>query len=144
MRRFLVVSGVPASGKTTLARSLANRLGYEFLDKDVFLESLFELHPVAHPEVRRQLSARADQLFQTVAMTSSSAVLASWWRHPRSQRSSGTSTDWLKPSEVAAEVHCCIEPASRSLRPSNDFEPLGQGECPSSLQTLWPVPHWQR
>ena len=38
---FVVVSGLPASGKTTLAKSLALALGLRLLDKDDILESLF-------------------------------------------------------------------------------------------------------
>jgi hypothetical protein len=41
-RTFVVVSGLPASGKTTLARRLADGLGLPLLDKDDILDRLFE------------------------------------------------------------------------------------------------------
>lgn len=41
LRRVLLVSGPPASGKTTLARPLAERLGFALLAKDDIKEALF-------------------------------------------------------------------------------------------------------
>ena len=39
---FVVVSGLPASGKSTLSRRLATALSLPMLDKDDILEGLFE------------------------------------------------------------------------------------------------------
>ena len=41
-RFFIVVSGLPGSGKSTLGQQLATALGLPFLDKDTILERLFE------------------------------------------------------------------------------------------------------
>jgi hypothetical protein len=38
----LIVTGAPASGKTTLGRQLANALGLPYFSKDLFKESLFD------------------------------------------------------------------------------------------------------
>ena len=37
----LLVTGIPASGKSTIARALAEKLGLEIWDKDDILEDLF-------------------------------------------------------------------------------------------------------
>ena len=42
MKRFVVVSGLPASGKSTLGRALAAAWALPFIDKDEILEALFE------------------------------------------------------------------------------------------------------
>lgn len=116
MSTFVVVSGLPASGKTTLACSLAKALGLVHLDKDAFLERLLDETPVDAPEGRARLSRRADVDFQRQAMGASSAVLSSWWRHPKSRSESGTPVSWLTGSgRTLAEVHCRC-PAPEAVR----------------------------
>jgi len=39
---FLVFSGVPGSGKSTVARQIAPRVSLPLLDKDDFLDELFK------------------------------------------------------------------------------------------------------
>ncbi|WP_370645738.1 AAA family ATPase [Ruegeria sp. Ofav3-42] len=56
MKLGIVVTGLPASGKTTVAREIAKRLGLVFLDKDDFLEELYERHGVPSWEHRKKLS----------------------------------------------------------------------------------------
>ena len=40
---LVIVSGLPASGKSTLSRGLAAALSLALIDKDVILEGLFEI-----------------------------------------------------------------------------------------------------
>jgi predicted kinase len=47
MTTLVVVSGLPASGQTTLARALAAALGMVHLDKDAFLEPFSKQQPSA-------------------------------------------------------------------------------------------------
>src|SRR5262249_38373113 len=42
VRSILLVSGAPASGKSTVARALAETFGFAFLSKDTFKESLYD------------------------------------------------------------------------------------------------------
>ncbi len=120
MQGYVVVSGLPASGKTTVARTLAHALPVPFLDKDDFLEDLFRLAGIGDPAWRRQLSQRADVAFQRAALAEPAAVLTSWWKHPASTLDSGTPTSWLvTPPGLALEVHCTCDPsvaADRFLR----------------------------
>ncbi|QTN30734.1 AAA family ATPase [Rhodoferax sp. AJA081-3] len=103
----MVVSGLPASGKTTLAASLAASLQLPFLDKDSFLEALFLSEGTGNSAWRRALSKRADEQFQEEASAMGAAVITSWWKHPASTTDSGTPVDWLSyPSRIAVEVHC--------------------------------------
>jgi gluconate kinase len=45
---FVVISGLPGSGKTTLGRGLASALQLPFIDKDDILNRLFELKGVGN------------------------------------------------------------------------------------------------
>lgn len=107
MRGFVIISGLPASGKTSIATSLAASLQLPLFDKDSFLEALFQSEGTGNSAWRRELSKRADSRFQEKAATMGTAVLTSWWKHPASTADSGTPVDWLSyPSSIAVEVHC--------------------------------------
>ncbi|HEV7784959.1 MAG TPA: AAA family ATPase [Thermoanaerobaculia bacterium] len=110
-RPFLLISGLPASGKTTLGRRLAHALGLALLDKDEILEALFEGLGVGEAEWRNRLSRSADVVLQRMAAQTAGAVLASFWRHPQVTGESGTPTGWIAalPGKVV-EVHCVCPP----------------------------------
>ncbi len=117
MNRFIVVSGLPASGKSTVAKALATSLELPLFDKDAFLEALFETTPVRDAQMRRELSLRADGEFREQAVRASSAVLTSWWKHPRSSSNSGTPSEWLAGLPGAhVEVHCNCSPEVAAQR----------------------------
>jgi len=109
--RFVVVSGLPASGKSTIGRAIAKAMQLPFLDKDHRLESLFDSHGVGNSTWRATLSRAADEELRRQAGTSPGAVMASWWRHPLSTSASGTPTAWLTslPGELV-ELHCRCSP----------------------------------
>ena len=56
---LLVVSGPPASGKTTLSRLLAARLDWPLLEKDSFKEALFDALGAGDADWSRRLSEAA-------------------------------------------------------------------------------------
>ena len=95
MRLFVAISGLPASGKTTLGLQLAAALDLPLIDKDTILDSLFNSQGVGDSEWRRALSRQADALFQIQAVNSGGAVLVSHWRLPGMPPESGTDTAWL-------------------------------------------------
>ena len=114
---FIVISGIPGSGKSTLGRIIANAFNIPILDKDVILEYLFENLGVGNAEWRTKLSRLADEELRKQAGTQTSAVLTSWWRHPRSESTSGTSIEWLQalPGELV-EVYCSCSPSVAATR----------------------------
>ena len=115
--RFVVVSGLPGSGKTTLARRLAAALDLPLLDKDDLLEALFASEGVGDAAWRRRLSRRSDDELEQRAMASRGAVLVSFWHQPGMPVDSGTPTGWLSrlPGPVV-HVRCDCPPRLAAQR----------------------------
>jgi predicted kinase len=104
---FVVISGLPGSGKTTLGRRLAPALNLPLIDKDAILERLLASKGVGDAAWRRILSRESDVILQHEATHSNGAILASFWRLPGMPSDSGTPTDWLDaPSHHVVNVHC--------------------------------------
>ena len=103
----IIVTGLPASGKTTVAKKLAVELGWPFLDKDDFLEKLFEEYPVCSFDDRKQLSRLSDDLFQVKAENLNNVVLVSHWKPRLGPTDTGTATEWIPDKfQTIIEVFC--------------------------------------
>jgi len=110
-RRFVVVSGLPGSGKSSLGRELAPRLGVSLIDKDDFLEELFDRYATVDAELRYRLSRQADDDMQRVAEASTGAVVVSFWRREELSTSAGSPTGWLRSMPNVIEVYCACSPS---------------------------------
>jgi hypothetical protein len=114
---FVVVSGLPASGKSTVAACLAEDLRLPLLDKDAYLEALFRDAVDGSPQLRELLSRRADEMLTTAAQRTEGAVLSSWWKHPQSNTDTGTPISWLRSLPgMLIEVHCICRPELAAAR----------------------------
>ena len=105
------MTGIPASGKTTIGRLVATEFGLTLLDKDEILESLFENLGIGNTDWRRELSRQADKILQEKALETDGAVIISWWRHPLSQTDSGTPITWFSLLQGnIIELYCFCSP----------------------------------
>jgi predicted kinase len=77
---FVVVSGLAASGKTTVARPLSRGLGIPLLSKDEIKEALFEVVGAGDSEWSTTLSRAADATLVRIAQDLAAAVLDNFWR----------------------------------------------------------------
>lgn len=111
-RLVVVMSGLPASGKTTLGSQLADQLGLPFIDKDDLLVGLFEAYDVSDPDERSRLSRRSDEELEQLVRSADGAVVATFWRRDGFASSSGTPTDWLNDlaDRLVVEVLCECRP----------------------------------
>ncbi|MFZ3498689.1 AAA family ATPase [Streptomyces sp. 5.8] len=81
---FVILTGLPASGKSTVARGLAAELDLPVIDKDVILESLYDSLGVGDHTWRHRLSRAADDILFALAADAGRGVLVNWWHRDTS------------------------------------------------------------
>jgi predicted kinase len=80
---YVVVTGLPASGKSALAEPLADALGIPWIAKDAIKEQLFESEGYGGWDRSKELSRAADAAMVVAARNVDAAVLDNFW-HPES------------------------------------------------------------
>jgi predicted kinase len=113
--RILVITGLPASGKTTLARQLARRYRVALLTKDVFKESLFDALGAGDAAHSRRLSDISYEILFNVAGEVASAeadfILEGNFRRGEHEARMKAFTD-----ARIAQVFCAVDEPTRYAR----------------------------
>ncbi|CAA9366424.1 MAG: hypothetical protein AVDCRST_MAG36-3118 [uncultured Nocardioidaceae bacterium] len=97
---LVVVSGLAASGKSTVGRELSRGLSLTLLDKDQILEGLFDTLGCQDRDQRFRLSRASDEVLFRLAASSGGAVLVNWWSHDTAPGRLASITD------AVVEVFC--------------------------------------
>ncbi|MFF5469090.1 AAA family ATPase [Streptomyces achromogenes] len=134
---YVIVSGLPASGKSTLAYRLADHLGWLVIEKDAILETLFDSLGVGDHTWRHRLSRAGDDILITIAARAEYAVLDNWWHHD-------TAPERLRRLDARLiEVFCDCDPALaaerflRRTRHSGHLDPqLTPGQVAERVATI--------
>jgi len=137
-RTIIAITGLPASGKTTVARLLGEELGFAVIDKDDFLETLLGSVQEFDAEFRFRCSREADVRFQEAARTAGDVILVSHWQGPDEQRDSGTPSAWLREFDNVIEIACQCSVATALERFRGRKRHPGHGDNrsdPSVLQS---------
>lgn len=112
--RVILVSGAPASGKTTVAQPLAKALGFALLTKDEIKEALFDSlgGPVADVEYSRRLGNAAMRILWRLAPSCPRVILEANFRTKSTQE-----RDQVRALRaVIVEVYCRVPPEEASRR----------------------------
>jgi len=114
--RLVIVTGAPATGKTTVARSLMHQLGYALISKDDVKESLADVLGSGDRERSRELGAAAYAVMQRLATRMldervNVILEANFWRE--------RSESWLRAlaqGRDASVIVCSVAPEVRRER----------------------------
>jgi predicted kinase len=96
---YVLVSGLPGSGKSTIARPLAQQLGLPLLARDDIKESLWDALGPGDVAWSRRLGAASAEVFLRLAQTAGTAVLDNFFHADRR-------ADVAALGGPLVEVHC--------------------------------------
>lgn len=120
---IVVVSGLAASGKTTIATPLADALGVPLVSKDAIKEALFEAVGSRDLEWAGILSRAADAALVRIAAGLDAGVLDNYWRPE--------TVEQLLAAVGApmVEVYCRVDPAVAADRFLARVRHAGHGDA---------------
>jgi predicted kinase len=101
---FVVVTGLAAAGKTSVARPLAAILGVPLISKDELTEAMFDALGARDLAWARTLSRAADAALVRIAVSLDAAVLDNYWRLDTVEQLTAA------VSVPMVEVHCRVDP----------------------------------
>jgi predicted kinase len=110
VKAFVVVSGPPGSGKTTVARAVADGLGLPLFAKDTIKEALMDALGAPDPESSRRLGGAAVTTLVALGLDNGRGVLESTW-----QRSLALD-DLAGLTPPVCEVFCRCDPETAKAR----------------------------
>lgn len=130
----VLVTGVPGSGKTTLARQLARRLRLPLLSMDTIKEQLFTTLGVGDRARSLQLRAAALQVIWSLLPDCPEGAIVDLWLDPR--RDHGVAQDGLARAGVGPVLEVLCAPPSDVAAARYAARRRHRGHLPPDEQTL--------
>jgi predicted kinase len=119
----VVVTGLAGSGKTTVAKPLAEALGVPLISKDAIKEALFAAVGAGDFDWASLLSRAADAALVRIAAGLHQGVLDNYWR-PETVEQLATAV-----SAPMVEVYCRVDPAVAADRFLSRVRHSGHGDA---------------
>ncbi len=111
MSKLIVICGLPGSGKTTLAKAVANKLNIISLHKDSIKENLYEIEGLSTLEHSKLVGLRSFLLLMKLAepqiANKIDLILESPFRHEQDQRQL---TEWEEKYQIDLYTIICQIP----------------------------------
>lgn len=130
---YVVVSGPPGSGKTTLARAIAPALGLPLIAKDTIKQALMGVLPVPDIETSRLVGTASVAALLAVACETAGAVLESVWHRSRSLPDLGR----LPGNIVEVFCRCDRDVAARRYALRTGARAAGHFDAERTIDDLW-------
>jgi gluconate kinase len=105
----IVVSGAPATGKSTVAAAVADKLGFPLLSLDMVKETLADVLGTGDEAWSYRLGDTAAEVIFRLSATFPCAVVEGWWRDERRARAE-------QQFAGCVEIFCRCEPALAQRR----------------------------
>jgi predicted kinase len=110
-----VVSGAPGTGKSTVARILAEQLAIPLLSLDQVKEALADILGLGNEEWSNALGDAAAEVVFRLSRSFPAVVVEGWWRRERRERAESEFTDWV-------QLFCYCRPELAEQRMRNRHE----------------------
>lgn len=130
---YVVVSGPPASGKTTLASALAPALGLPLIAKDTIKQALMTVLPVPDVPASRAIGRASVAALLAVAAEAPAAVLESVWHRSHAVADLGN----LPGSLVEVFCRCDPEIAAQRYARRAGTRAAGHFDAKRTIAELW-------
>jgi predicted kinase len=132
--RFVIVSGPPASGKSTLAPRLADALQLPLVAKDTIKDALMSVLPVPDVETSRQIGRAAVQaMFAVAAASPPGAVVESNFHRTAAREALGR----LPGTIVEVFCRCDVEVAAERYAARAGSRHAGHFDTVRNPAELW-------